>query len=123
VLTLKKVAENHGLTKESVDYALSQYQIIISEITHGMLSKLSYDAHDVLAYAQDRWCETCELKQPDDLDRVRVVRCSDCRFWEPPTDIEADDGCTAGHCRNDYGACQNQKTEMDWFCADGEREG
>lgn len=64
MLTLKKVAENHGLTKEGVDYALSQYQIIISEITYGMLSKLSYDAHDVLAYAQDRWCETCELKQP-----------------------------------------------------------
>ena len=57
-----------------------------------------------------------------DLDRVKVVRCRDCRFWEPPTDIEADDGCTAGHCRNDYGACQNQQTDMNWFCANGERE-
>jgi hypothetical protein len=58
-----------------------------------------------------------------DPDRVRVVRCSDCRFWEPPTDFEADDGCTAGHCRNDYGACANQQTDMNWFCADVEREG
>jgi hypothetical protein len=61
------------------------------------------------------------VNQLSDPDRVKVVRCSDCRFWEPPTDIEADDGCTAGHCRNDYGACANQQTDMNWFCADGER--
>lgn len=54
---------------------------------------------------------------------IPVVRCEDCRYWEPPTDIEADDGCTAGHCRNDYAPCQNQQTDMTWFCADGEREG
>ena len=119
MLTLKKVAENHGLTKEGVDYALRQYQIIIYEITHGMLSKLSYDAHDVLAYAQDRWCETCELKQPDDPDRVKVVRCRDCRYWEPEN---AEEGDTSGRCRNDYAPCQNQQTDMTWFCADGERE-
>ena len=28
-----------------------------------MLSKLSYDAHDVILYAQERWCDTCELKE------------------------------------------------------------
>ena len=27
-----------------------------------MLSKLSYDAKDVLRVAQERWCETCDLK-------------------------------------------------------------
>ena len=43
-MKLKKIAENHGLTPEGVDYALTQYQIVISEITHGMMSKLSYDA-------------------------------------------------------------------------------
>ena len=120
MLTLKKVAENYGLTKEGVDYALCQYQIIISEITNGMLSKLSYDAHDVLAYVQDRWCETCQLKQPNDQDMVRVVRCLDCRFWEPKN---AEEGDSYGHCRNDCGACANQQTNMNWFCADGEREG
>lgn len=61
-MTLKEVADNHGLTPEGVDYALRQYQIVISEITHGLLSKLSYDAHDVLRCAQERWCDTCELK-------------------------------------------------------------
>lgn len=61
-MTLKEVADNHGLTPEGVDYALRQYQIVISEITHGFLSKLSYDAHDVLRCAQERWCDTCELK-------------------------------------------------------------
>lgn len=54
-----------------------------------------------------------------DSDRVRVVRCSDCRFWEPEN---AEEGDSYGRCRNDYAPCQNQQTDMDWFCADGERE-
>ena len=61
-VTLEEVAERWGLTPEGVDYALKQYQEIICEITHGMLSKLSYDAKDVLRLAQDKWCETCDLK-------------------------------------------------------------
>ena len=58
-----------------------------------------------------------------DADWIKVVRCGECRYWEPPTDIEADDGCTAWNCRNNYAPCQNQQTVMTWFCADGEREG
>ena len=54
-----------------------------------------------------------------DLDRVKVVRCSDCRFWELEN---AEEGDSYGRCRNDYGACQNRQTEMNWFCADGEKE-
>lgn len=54
-----------------------------------------------------------------DSDRVRVVRCLDCRFWEPEN---AEEGDSYGHCRNDYAPCQNQQTDMNWFCADGERE-
>lgn len=65
-MKLKKVAANHGLTPEGVDYALRQYQIVINEITHGMLSKLSYDAKDVLQVAQERWCDTCDLKQREE---------------------------------------------------------
>ena len=53
-----------------------------------------------------------------DSDRVKVVRCSDCRFWEPEN---AEEGDSYGRCRNDYAPCQNQQTDMDWFCADGER--
>ena len=120
MLTLKKVAENHGLTKDGVDFALSQYQIVISEITHGMMSKLSYYAKDILQVAQDRWCDTCELKQPDEPDRVKVVRCMDCIFWEPEN---AEEGDSYGHCRNYYAPCQNQQTDINWFCADGEGDG
>lgn len=59
----------------------------------------------------------------DDPDWLKVTRCEDCRYWEPPTEAEAADGSTIGHCRNDYAPCQNQQTDMNWFCADGEREG
>jgi len=54
-----------------------------------------------------------------DSDRVRVVRCSDCRYWEPEN---AEEGDSYGRCRNDYAPCQNQQTDMNWYCADGERE-
>lgn len=61
-MTLEELAENYGLTPEGVEFALQQYKTVICEITHGMLSKLSYDAKDVLRVAQERWCETCDLK-------------------------------------------------------------
>lgn len=57
-------------------------------------------------------------KHLEDPDRVKVVRCSDCRFWEPEN---AEEGDSYGRCRNDYAPCQNQQTDMNWFCADGER--
>lgn len=53
-----------------------------------------------------------------DGDTVRVTRCADCRYWEPEN---AEEGDSYGRCRKDCGACQNQQTEMNWFCADGER--
>lgn len=51
---------------------------------------------------------------------VRVTRCADCRFWEPEN---AEEGDSYGRCRNDYAPCQNQQTDMNWFCADGEGDG
>ena len=102
-MKLKKIAENHGLTPEGVDYALTQYQIVICEITHGMMSKLSYDAHDVIRVAQERWCDTCELKEQE----PEIVRCKDCKHYDPDTQ-----------------SCNNGLDGIflpDWFCADGER--
>jgi hypothetical protein len=55
-----------------------------------------------------------------DGDTVRVTRCAECRFWEPEN---AEEGDSYGRCRNDYAPCQNQQTDMNWFCADGKREG
>ena len=61
--SLERIAEDYGLTVDGVSFALDQYQTIINEITHGMMSKLSYRASDVLQVAQERWCNTCELKE------------------------------------------------------------
>lgn len=68
-MTLEEVAENHGLTPEGVDYALKQYQIVICEITRGMMSKLSYDAMDIIRMAQKRWCE---LKEQESVAPIRI---------------------------------------------------
>lgn len=78
------------------------------------------------------WRETCTemlmknaislLKAQKNPDRVIVVRCRDCVEWEGPTKAEQSDGETIGHCRCRFGTCYGQKTDMNWFCADGERE-
>lgn len=52
------------------------------------------------------------------VDAIKVTRCADCVYWEPEN---AEEGDTSGRCRNDYAPCQNQPTDMTWFCADGER--
>lgn len=65
-ITLEGICEKYGLTEEGVDYALSQYGIVINEITHGLLSKLTYDAKTIVQVAQERWCDTCDLKAEKD---------------------------------------------------------
>ena len=102
-MTLEQVAEYHGLTPEGVDYALRQYQIIISEITHGMLSKLSYDGHDVLKCAQERWCDTCELKEAQEPRLVPDIAEATIGY-KPKVKV--------GHCPS----CGVLMSEMDRFC-------
>lgn len=57
-------------------------------------------------------------KRPDDSDRINVVRCSECQYWNPPTYAEQEDGSTVGHCT---AALNGQQTDAYWFCADGTR--
>ena len=57
-------------------------------------------------------------KQLDDSDRINVVRCSECQYWQPPTYAEQEDGSTIGHCT---AALNGQQTDAYWFCADGIR--
>lgn len=85
-MKLEEIAENHGLTPEGVDYALTQYQIVICEITHGMMSKLSYDAKDIIRMAQERWYDTCDLKEPVKPNREvnengQILSCGNCGAW------------------------------------------
>lgn len=63
---LEKVAADYGLTVDGVSFALEQYQTVISEITHGRMSKLSYYARDILSVANDVQCNGCELKEPQE---------------------------------------------------------
>lgn len=80
--SLETVAEDHGLTPDGVSFALDQYQTVISEITHGMMSKLTYSAKDVLQTAQERWCDTCELmKAQEPVEPVADIdtwKCGNC---------------------------------------------
>lgn len=62
-------------------------------------------------------CKALE-KRLDDSDRINVVRCSECQYWNPPTYAEQEDGSTVGHCT---AALNEQQTDAYWFCADGVR--
>ena len=85
------------------------------------MKKMGYkevlDAMDLMATGLKNAVE--KLKE---YDGIHVVRCGHCQYWEPPSKAEAEDGSTIGHCRNDYAPCQNQQTDIDWFCASAERE-
>ena len=85
------------------------------------MKEMSYkevlDAVDLMATGLKNAVE--KLKE---YDGIHVVRCGHCQYWEPPSKAEAEDGSTIGHCRNDYAPCQNQQTDIDWFCASAERE-
>lgn len=56
------------------------------------------------------------LEKQEVPDLVKVVRCRDCRFWLANN---AEEGDASGMCLNLNG--YQTITDMDWFCADGER--
>ena len=58
------------------------------------------------------------VKHAPTIDAVKVVRCEDCQYWQPPTYAEQEDGSTVGHCT---AALNGQQTDAYWFCADGTR--
>lgn len=79
---------------------------------HARCSQCSYESNCVNRLKMDA------LELLNDPDRVRVVRCRDCRFWEPEN---AEEGDSYGYCQKPWGTCKSRQTDMNWFCADGER--
>lgn len=90
------------------------------------LEILSYDAFMLLLTPQEKQ----QLRQERSLQRFfantdgkiiplsAVVRCKDCRYYEPtPAEDEPDRGWCNGRC-SDLPAVHG-----DWFCADAERKG
>lgn len=68
-LSFKKICDDFGLTKIGVRHALEQYQIIITELTHGSFSKLTYDAPVILDKIRE-----CFEKEWSDMEPVRHGR-------------------------------------------------
>lgn len=68
-LLFKKICDDFGLTPFGVRHALEQYQIIITELTDGFFSKLTYDAPVIL----DRVKECFENKHSE-MEPVRHGR-------------------------------------------------
>ncbi len=82
--TLKKICEDYGLTPEGVRYALKQYQRVITEITDGFFSRLTYDADTIINKAYERYEQAFEEdhgwvsvkeRETEDTGICRVFQC------------------------------------------------
>lgn len=56
-------------------------------------------------------------KRLADHDRIKVIRCVDCAWWEANN---AEEGDTSGYCRKNA-ECENALTDMTFFCGSAER--
>ena len=65
---LKEMGNDQVPTAAEKPITLSQYGAVICEITNGLLSKLTYDAECIIQTAQERWCDTCDLKENESED-------------------------------------------------------
>lgn len=102
-----------AMTKDALEY-IEQLEERIAIMQESM------DALEKRCNALDALKQRCKTleKRLDDSDRINVVRCSECQYWNPPTYAEQEDGSTIGHCT---AALNGQQTDAYWFCADGAR--
>lgn len=92
--------------KRSSAISSLEYSITLCDITKTLLAHIPVEeAKEILKVLQNP-------------DLAYIIRCGDCFYWEPET-VEEGDSC--GHCRNQYAPCENQQTDMNWFCGSGER--
>lgn len=61
--TLEAIADAFGLTPEGISFALSQYSKVICELTCGRMSKLTYDAAQIISVINDCYCDGCEYRE------------------------------------------------------------
>lgn len=69
--------------------------------------------------ALEQRCKTLEAleKRLADHDRIKVIRCADCAWWEANNTEEGD---TSGYCRKNA-ECENALTDMTFFCGSADR--
>lgn len=86
------------------------------------VSSLASDAAELIALLEERIAivqesmETLE-KRLKDPDRIKVIRCADCAWWESNN---AEEGDTSGYCRKNA-ECENALTDMTFFCGSADR--
>ena len=63
-------------------------------------------------------CGTKIISDAPTVDAAIVVPCETCLYWIP---YNAEEGDCSGQCTNGNSICKGHTTDMNWFCADGER--
>ena len=79
----------------------------VANLLYTLRKYLNLDEDSIIEWAN------ALLKDPD---LVKVVRCGNCRYWEPPSKEEVEDGCTYGQCHNNGAGA-----DVNDFCSSGER--
>lgn len=106
---IKHCAENHCIG--------CMYRDDIQCVNHIMSAADSYIAEleERIAIMQESM-EALE-KRLADHDRIKVIRCADCAWWEANN---AEEGDTSGYCRKNA-ECENALTDMTFFCGSADR--
>lgn len=86
------------------------------------VGSLASDAAELIALLEERIAimqESMEAleKRQEDPDRIKVIRCADCAWWESNN---AEEGDTSGYCRKNA-ECENALTDMTFFCGSADR--
>ena len=127
---IKHCAEDHcigcmyGHDPECINHIMSATGSYIAELEERIaIMQESMEALEKRCNALEaleQRCKTLEVmeKRLKDPDRIKVVRCKDCRYFEPSN---AEEGDNSGYCRNDYAPCQNQTVDAWWYCGSAER--
>lgn len=91
--------------REKVIKWLESYLLDVMTQSDVIMLDVSIVANAIALLKEQNNCENCAIAIED---RQPVVRCRDCKHWEPERD---------GHCPYNH-----IFTAPDWFCADGERK-
>ena len=90
-ITFKKICDDFGLTAWGVRHALEQYQILITELTDGFFSKLTYEAPVILDRARE--CFEKDMGEVEPVRRGKWIEICDTRDWQYTDEHYVCSGC------------------------------
>lgn len=115
-------SEKRLIDAEALKAAIERYADV--EETKSIIetggSIMSWEHRQVLQSIAALMCAIKIVDECPTVDAVDVVRCKNCKFWEPHHYKHRTDGLCL--CLSKYHDAERPMTEADYYCAYGERK-